>query len=180
MLAPAARHAAMIEEKPAAFPASIPLYDMERVPDMAALFRHTKALALKGNIKRVAPKAGRPRKEEKTFAPVGWISIPGMPQCDGAVRVAGEGMNPAIGNGDIVIYKQLDHVSEIFWGELYLLALETAAGEYVAVRYLRRSENENMAVLAGENPAFADTEVELSKIRAIAFVKASIRMNSSK
>jgi hypothetical protein len=32
--------------------------------------------------------------------------------------------------------------------------------------------------LVSQNPHHADKDVELSKIRAIAFVKASIRMNS--
>lgn len=103
-----------------------------------------------------------------------------QPACDGAVRIVGDSMSPVLRSGDLVLYRQLADPSEIFWGEMYLVAVEHSAGEYIAVRYIRKSENKGMALLAGENPEFADTEVELSKITALAFVKATIRLNSVK
>ncbi len=157
MLMPETEHAVMMQEAPALYPESIPIYDMEKVQGLAQLFRRTR----------------RPRA-------AGYISIPHMPKCDGALRIVGDSMNPVLRSGDLVLYRQLDDTSEIFWGEMYLVSVDTSAGEYIAVRYIRKSKADGMAVLAGENPLFADTEVELSKIGALAFVKATIRMNSSK
>jgi hypothetical protein len=48
------------------------------------------------------------------------------------------------------------------------------------VKYIQKSEREGYVKLVSQNPHHADKEVELAKIRAIAFVKASIRMNSMK
>lgn len=114
------------------------------------------------------------------FKPSGYIDMPRLPECDGAVYVVGEAMEPILRSGDLVLYSRLAGTSEIFWGEMYLVSVETSAGEYVAVRYLLKSKNRGKAVLAGENPCFAGTEIELSKIRAIAFVKAIFRMNSAR
>lgn len=141
----------------AMMPESVPLYDLEKTDNLAQLFRRS------GSIK-----------------PSGYINIPHLPRCDGAVRVAGDSMSPVLRSGDIVLYRQLSGTSGIFWGDMYLVSIETSAGEYVAVRYIRKSAKAGMAILAGENPAYADTEVELSRIRAIAFVKATIRMNTAK
>ncbi len=157
MLMPATEHAVRMQEAPALFPESIPLYDMDKVQGLAHLFR----------------RARRPKAS-------GYISIPHIPRCDGALRVVGDAMHPILRSGDLVLYSQLADTSEIFWGEMYLVSVETSAGEYIAVRYIRKSEKKGMAILAGENPLFADTEVELSKISALAFVKATFRLNSSK
>ncbi len=157
MLMPETEHAVRMQEAPALFPESIPIYDMDNVAGLAVLFRRTR----------------RPK-------PSGYISIPNMPRCDGALRVVGDSMSPVLRSGDLVLYRQLADPSEIFWGEMYLVSVETSAGEYIAVRYIRKSEKKGVVILAGENPMFADTEVELSKIAALAFVKATIRLNSSK
>ncbi len=179
MFLPSEENEDLMNEAPELFPENVPLYDIEKAPSLAELFRRTG-----GGTSIETPKVGRPAKrpayEEGAFRPVGWISFPGLSGCDGAVRVAGEGMSPILHSGDIVIYKQLGRLEDVFWGEMYLLSVETSAGEYVAVRYLRRSDKPGHAILGGENPSFADTEIELSKIRALAFVKASIRMNSFK
>ena len=157
MLMPETEHAVIMQDTPALYPESIPMYDMDNLQGLAHLFRRSR----------------RPK-------PSGYISIPHLPKCDGALRVMGEAMSPILRSGDLVLYRQLAGVSEIFWGEMYLISVETSAGEYIAVRYIRKSEKEGMAVLAGETPQFADTEVELSKIGALAFVKATLRLNSLK
>jgi hypothetical protein len=50
--------------------------------------------------------------------------------------------------------------------------------EFVTVKYIQRSEREGYIRLVSQNPHHADKEIELSRVRAIALVKASIRMNS--
>ena len=50
--------------------------------------------------------------------------------------------------------------------------------EYVTIKYIQRSEREGYVRLVSQNPHHADKDVQMSRIRAIALVKASIRMNS--
>jgi hypothetical protein len=139
------------------FAQGVPLYNLKDVPSLVALFR---------------------KKEE--YKAVGHINIPGLPSCDGALSIVGDSMYPILHSGDIVLYKQLSKVDEIFWGNMYLISMEMGGEEYITVRYIRKSEKAGMVLLVGENPLYAEKEVELSKIKAIAFVKASIRMNASK
>ena len=95
--------------------------------------------------------------------PVNFIHIPNLPKCDGALYVRGDSMYPLLKSGDIVLYKQLNDID----GE-----------EYVTVKYIQKSEREGWVKLVSQNPHHADKEIAMSRIRAIALVKASIRMNS--
>jgi hypothetical protein len=178
MLSPTAEYDSKVQDTPRSVRGSVPLFDIHRVPDLASLFRYT--VENRGKIGRKRLHPGRMTVLERIFEPVGFISIPGVNGCDGGLTIAGDGMAPAIRSGDVVIYRQLDSVSEILWGEMYLLSIDVPSGEYVAVRYLHRSENPGSAIMTGENRAFADTEIALSDITAIALVKASVRMNSAK
>ena len=87
-------------------------------------------------------------------------------------------MYPLLKSGDIVLYKQLHDIRDIFWGDMYLLSVEIDGEEYITVKYVRQSEREGFVRLVSENPLHADKEVEIDRIRAIALVKASIRMNA--
>ena len=50
--------------------------------------------------------------------------------------------------------------------------------EYITVKYIQKSEREGYVKLVSQNPHHADKEVAVDRIRALALVKASIRMNS--
>ena len=95
--------------------------------------------------------------------PVNFIHIPNLPKCDGAIYIVGDSMYPLLKSGDIVLYKQLHDID----GE-----------EYVTVKYIQKSDREGYVKLVSQNVHHADKDVEISRIRAIALVKASIRMNS--
>ena len=95
--------------------------------------------------------------------PVNFIHIPNLPKCDGAIYIVGDSMYPLLKSGDIVLYKQLHDID----GE-----------EYVTVKYILKSDREGYVKLVSQNVHHADKDVEISRIRAIALVKASIRMNS--
>lgn len=112
--------------------------------------------------------------------PEGYISIPDMPRCDGAVYYIGDTMYPILRSGDMVMFSRLADISEIFWGDMHLVAVETSAGERVRVCYIDKSNVEGRIVLRGADPSIAPTEIEVSKIRGIGFVKATIRLNSVK
>lgn len=136
---------------------SVPLYNVEATAGLVPLFVD------KANQK-----------------PVDYINIPNLPKCDGAVYIVGDSMYPLLKSGDIVLYKQLNDFNDIFWGDMYLLSIDIDGEEYITVKYIQKSEKMGCVKLVSQNPHHADKDVELSKIRAIAFVKASIRMNSMK
>ncbi len=107
-----------------------------------------------------------------------YIHIPNLPRCDGAIYVVGDSMYPLLKSGDIVLYKQIGDVNDIFWGDMYLLSIDIDGEEYVTVKYIQKSEKPGCVKLVSQNPHHADKDIEIGRIRALAFVKASIRMNS--
>lgn len=111
--------------------------------------------------------------------PIDFLSIPNLPKCDGAVFVTGDSMYPLLKSGDIVIYKSIsDYWQNVYWGEMYIVSLDMEGDEYVAVKYVQKSEmsTENIR-LVSYNKHHQDKEVPLNKVRAMALVKASVRMN---
>ena len=134
---------------------SVPLYSMEGTAGLVPLFT---------------------RQEE--LSPVSFIHIPNLPKCDGAIYVSGDSMYPLLKSGDIVLYKQLHNIEDIFWGDMYLLSIDLEGEEYITVKYIQKSERRGCIKLVSQNPHHADKDIEMSRIRAIALIKASIRMNS--
>ena len=134
---------------------SVPLYSIEGTAGLVPLFNHN-----------------------TSNKPIKFIHIPNLPKCDGAIYVSGDSMYPLLKSGDIVLYKQLHNIEDIFWGDMYLLSIDLEGEEYIVVKYIQKSEREGDVKLVSQNPHHADKEIEISRIRAIALVKASIRMNS--
>lgn len=134
---------------------SVPLYNIEGTAGLVPLFL-----------------------DRESVRPVDYIHIPNLPRCDGAIYVVGDSMYPLLKSGDIVLYKQVSGIENIFWGDMYLLSIDIDGEEYVTVKYIQKSENEGCVKLVSQNLHHADKEVPVERIRALAFVKASIRMNS--
>lgn len=134
----------------------IPLYDIEAIAGLVPLFQ-----------------------DSKSQNPIDHISIPHLPKCDGAVYVTGDSMYPLLKSGDIVLYKEIhDVANEIFWGEMYLLGIDMSGEEYITVKYIQKSEIPGCVRLVSQNKHHQDKDVEMTKIKALALVKASIRINS--
>ena len=134
----------------------IPLYDIEAVAGLVPLFQ-----------------------DSKSQEPIDHISIPHLPKCDGAVYVTGDSMYPLLKSGDIVLYKEINDIrNEIFWGEMYLLSIDMSGEEYITVKYIQKSEKGGFVKLVSQNKHHQDKDVEMSKIKALALVKASIRINA--
>lgn len=111
--------------------------------------------------------------------PINYIHIPNLPKCDGAIYIVGDSMYPLLKSGDIVLYKQLSDIGDIFWGDMYLLSIDLDGEEYITVKYIQKSDRgEEFVKLVSQNPHHADKEIEVGRIRALALIKASIRMNS--
>ncbi len=134
----------------------IPLYNIEGTAGLVPLF-----------LNRQAP------------APIDYIQIPNLPRCDGAIYVTGDSMYPLLKSGDIVLYKQLhDLASNIFWGEMYLISIDLDGEEYITVKYIQKSDIPEHVKLVSQNSHHADKDVHLDRIKALALVKACIRMNA--
>ena len=136
---------------------SVPLYNIEGTAGLVPLF-----------------------VDQESQHPIDYIHIPNLPKCDGAIYVVGDSMYPLLKSGDIVLYKQLHDIEDIFWGDMYLLSIDIDGEEYITVKYIQKSDVEGCVKLVSQNPHHADKDVKVSQIRALAFVKASIRMNSIK
>ncbi len=119
-------------------------------------------------------------KDRNSIRPIDFISIPNLPKCDGAVYVKGDGMAPLLKGGDIVIYKELPcSLGAVFLGEMYLLYVELEGEAFVTLKYLHPStKGDEMISLVSENGIYQSKEIHFSSIKAMALVKASIRINS--
>ena len=112
--------------------------------------------------------------------PGNFIHIPNLPKCDGAIYIVGDSMYPLLKSGDIVLYKKMNSIDDIFWGDMYLLSIDIDGEEYITVKYIQKSEHNGCIKLVSQNPHHADKDVSIDRIKALAFIKASIRMNSMK
>lgn len=134
---------------------SVPLYNIEGTAGLVPLFNNA-----------------------ETQKPVDYIHIPNLPKCDGAIYIVGDSMYPLLKSGDIVLYKQLHNLEDIFWGDMYLLSIDIDGEEFITVKYIQQSQRNGYVKLVSQNTHHAEKEIEMSRIRAIAFIKASVRINS--
>ena len=59
-----------------------------------------------------------------------------------------------------------------------VMSIDIDSRKDVTVKYKRKSDRGGYVKLVNHNPHHADKDVAINRIRAIALVKASIRMNS--
>lgn len=136
---------------------NIPLYNLEASAGLVALFN-----------------------SQHDAKPVDYLRIPNLPKCDGALTVTGDSMYPLLKSGDIIMYKQLgNEIANIFFGEMYLVSIDLGGDEYVSVKWVHRSDKgERYIKLVSENHHHQPKDVALNKVRALALVKASVRINA--
>lgn len=135
----------------------IPLYDIEAAAGIVTLFA-----------------------DATKTTPIDYIQVPGLPKCDGAVKINGDSMYPLLKSGDIVMYKQIHNIKDgIYWGEMYLISIDMDGDDLVTVKYIQKSDKgENYIKLVSQNSHHQERDVQLKKVRALALIKASIRINS--
>ncbi|MDL2230558.1 XRE family transcriptional regulator, partial [Alistipes sp. OttesenSCG-928-L06] len=115
---------------------------------------------------------------QQGMTPIDYIQIPNLPRCDGAIYVTGDSMYPLLKSGDIVLYKQIhDILNNIFWGEMYLISIDLDGEEYITVKYIQKSDVPDHVKLVSQNQHHADKDMHIGRIKALALVKACIRMN---
>ena len=108
-----------------------------------------------------------------------YIVIPNLPKSDGAIYVKGDSMYPLLKSGDIAIYKQIHDMMEgIRFGEMHILSVYIDGDLATVVKYVQKSEKgDDYIKLVSQNSYHASRDVQLNKVKAIALVKASIRIN---
>lgn len=135
---------------------SVPLYRLDPLTGLAGLF-----------------------DDELPPVPVSHLTLPGLPACDGALRITGDAMAPILKSGDIVLYKQIRDIPAGFlWGETYLVAFEIDGAAYTVLRYVHRSQDDARILLVSHDPHHAPKEIPVASIRAAALVRASVRYNT--
>lgn len=134
----------------------IPLYDIQTTAGIIDLF---------GN-----------NEDQK---PVDFIRVPKISEFDGALYVTGDSMSPLLKSGDIVVYKKIFNlVSNIIWGEMYLIYINNDGNETFFTRYIKQSDRESYVQFVSQNPHHQTIEFPISSIKALALVKGLVRINS--
>ena len=110
---------------------------------------------------------------------IGQIAIPNMPPCDGAVQVVGDSMYPLLKSGDIVAYRIIHDISNIHFGDMYLVCINEDGDTYISVKWIKKHPSDpNKVVLISYNEHYAPRDVELRHIIRLALIKFSIRYNN--
>lgn len=133
----------------------VPLYNVEAVAGVVAIFDQL---------------AGT--------EPIAYLEIPNLPQCDGAVYMVGDSMYPLLKSGDIVIYKVLNNLNNILWGEMYLLSIVHDGDHFITVKYVKRSDRPGYVTLVSYNEHHQPKEFPMDSIKFAGHIKASVRINS--
>lgn len=105
------------------------------------------------------------------------IRIPNVPQCDGAVYISGDSMYPILKSGDIIGFKEISSLDYIIYGEMYLVSFHIDGDDYLAVKYVNRSEKPGCIKLVSYNPHHDPMDLPLENVQAMGIVKFSIRKN---
>lgn len=134
---------------------SVPLFDFEAAAGLTKLFSNSE------NV-------------------IDYIKIPNLPKCDGAVHISGDSMYPLLKSGDIVMYKQIHDIANgILFGEMYLLSAVIGGEDLTLVKFIKKSEmGPDYVKLVSQNQHHGDKDIHISDIRALGYIKASIRINS--
>ena len=108
---------------------------------------------------------------------IGHIKVPCMPKCDYALFVSGDSMSPLLKSGDIVAVKEVpNEVQSIIYGEMYLVSVDICGDEYLAIKFIHRSDKgEEWIRLTSYNDFYEPKDVHLSQVKYMALVKFSIR-----
>lgn len=107
------------------------------------------------------------------------LRLPNIGKCDGAIFVSGNSMYPLIKNGDIIVFKLLNNLEHLLFGNIYIVEYEIAGDEYLVCKYLNRSEADGFVTLRSYNDKyFQELDIPMNSIRNLAIVKASVSYNN--
>lgn len=135
---------------------AIPLYELDAAAGLSSLFS--------SQIQQI---------------PLDYITVPNAPKCDGALFVRGDSMYPILKSGDIICYKHIERLDDIYWGEMYLLDIDVSGDQYLTLKYVQKSDlGDEFVKLVSHNSHHNPKDIYKKDIRAIALIKVSIRYNT--
>ena len=107
------------------------------------------------------------------------LSIPHMPNCDGAIYIHTDSMYPILKTGDLVCYKKILDFSYIYWGEMYILDIFREDEEnYLTFKYIYQSElGDDYVNLRSHNSIYPPQDILRKDIKRMGLVKVCIRYN---
>ncbi|MFV0418577.1 MAG: S24 family peptidase [Dysgonomonas sp.] len=109
----------------------------------------------------------------------GYLSIPKLNSCDGAVYVKTDSMYPLIKPGDIVCFKLADTTNQIHWGDMYIIHTIIDGDEYLTIKNIEKSQlGEEYVCLTSYNQKYAQRDILLKDISWKAIIKAHVIYNS--
>ena len=111
---------------------------------------------------------------------INFIKIPDLPKCDGAIYARGDSMYPLLKSGDIIIFKEVGNVKYIMYGEMYLVDYSLDGDDYLVIKYVQKSEYDDHIKLVSYNTHHEPRDIPIQSIRAVALIKASVRLNTLK
>ena len=110
---------------------------------------------------------------------IDYMDVPKAPKCDGAIYASGDSMYELIKSGDLLGYKYIKDLPEdIYWGHIYILAIDMAGEEMVTVKFVQRGKDDDHIKLISQNKNHQEKEIHISKIRSMALVKLTLRYNT--
>ena len=118
----------------------------------------------------------------ESYMPVDYIFLPITGKYDGAVQIFEDYMYPLIKSGDIVVYRKINDIeNNIFWGEMYLLSYDWEGEEYVAIKYIQKSDIDDKYIrLVSRNTQDSPKDIPFSGIKVLAQVKACVQTSIAK
>ena len=107
------------------------------------------------------------------------LSIPHIPNCDAALYIHTDSMYPILKAGDIVCYKRISDMNNIYWGEMYIMDIYREEDEnYLALKYIHQSDlGDDYVSLHSHNPIYPPQDVLKKDIKRMGMVKVCIRYN---
>jgi phage repressor protein C with HTH and peptisase S24 domain len=105
---------------------------------------------------------------------IGAVNIPGIPLDSRIVRVSGDSMQPVIGNGDFIVVHELPNISQIAWGQIYVVILD----DYRLVKYVRKHNDAQKVILRSQNPNYDDIIVRRHDIKEMMIVQNILHISS--
>lgn len=108
------------------------------------------------------------------------LRLPNIGLCDGAIMVSGNSMYPLIKAGDLVVFKFVQNVEHLLFGNIYVIDYEIDGDSYLVIKYINKSEDHPFSVklVSYNDKYFQPQDIPVSSIRTLAIVKASVTYNN--
>ena len=143
---PEGNHVQMVNGRPAAAAANVPIYDI----DVTAGFGPLSQIFTTENV-------------------IGAVSLPQMrdPDTLRIVRVTGDSMLPTLANGAYIAIREWQS-DTILWGQIYVVVME----DLRMVKVVRRHSDDSKIILHSQNPDYDDIEVLRRDVVGLYLVEA--------